>query len=732
MAGRRSGRSGGIDLGKSDNNINLDKNKEIDLGKNDSYGSPDLGKNDSGIDLEKKPEPLDLGNLGVDKEIADLGDGALNVGASLDLDLNPTELDITVDDEGGVSIGGGINLPGRALGINGGVSVDSDGNLNGGGIGVSIGGVGVDVGYSECEASITLSYTIGLVTVSVTYSHNICDDDEEEEEPPEEEPQNDEPPPAPPTVPMEEPPPGGEVTPGNGEWCLFEFTQTREMNEIFTNKNQFLPYWSSGNYNSTTQTAFGDRGIKTVLAERKIKLWLYSPVGSLKYWTRNIFPVWGNGIADNSSCNDLIPEVFQTTQDKFYYFFANGVALYDETYPNKRRNPVYDGYRAYGIGQLGIPSIYYGPKIDGISLNLYAGILNGYSYENYPRSNGTDPATNCPIGMRYYYRWVKDTVSTNNSCDSTPELPPVNQLPSNRSLTPPTMNQDCCEELKKLMIYQIKKIGLDKIPVDMPKSVIQEVPSQNLDDNPGNDKKPDEPEAERIETLIDFLLYKELMDDERWGQWELAIYDKDSDPITDGNQEKVYRLPNLAEAIFELSLKIIAMEKNMMIANQQLYSLMHQAGLAQVAGARSYYMSEAIADYLGVELKEKKGTAFCAYDPDAKDFIKQVLEPKKLPFKRVEWDGDPEKDGLKVKLLNLMQAADIVRSQNFFSFNKREGIKEQIMNLIKGGANVSKWIGEKMAQGKDMEELLKELKEQGYEINLNDGSDQAGPPSPNG
>ncbi|HSN66272.1 MAG TPA: hypothetical protein VLS94_06500, partial [Fusibacter sp.] len=118
MAGRRSGRSGGIDLGKSDNNINLDKNKEIDLGKNDSYGSPDLGKNDSGIDLEKKPEPLDLGNLGVDKEIADLGDGALNVGASLDLDLNPTELDITVDDEGGVSIGGGINLPGRALGIN--------------------------------------------------------------------------------------------------------------------------------------------------------------------------------------------------------------------------------------------------------------------------------------------------------------------------------------------------------------------------------------------------------------------------------------------------------------------------------------------------------------------------------------------------------------------------------------------------------------------------------------
>lgn len=125
----------------------------------------------------EEPNLGDFGSVGFGAEILEVGDNG-SIGVSVSVDVNPLNFDFNLNDDGSVTIGAGAQIPGRMLGVGGGVTVDADGNVIGGNASVSAGGVSVSIGVEECIATIGLGYSIGPVTTTVTYSHNICGDDE--------------------------------------------------------------------------------------------------------------------------------------------------------------------------------------------------------------------------------------------------------------------------------------------------------------------------------------------------------------------------------------------------------------------------------------------------------------------------------------------------------------------------------------------------------------------------
>ncbi|MEG4323677.1 MULTISPECIES: hypothetical protein, partial [unclassified Microcoleus] len=184
---------------------------------------------------------------------------------------------------------------------------------------------------------------------------------------------------------------------------------------------------------------------------------------------------------------------------------------------------------------------------------------------------------------------------------------------------PPRKKMDeCCRDSVKLLRQIHKRLGISKFPGQLPVTIIQEVTKKG--------EKPAEPAQEPIADFVDLLTWIFKRDDERWGQWEIAIDIKDTDITKEGEQGKTIRFPNLAESIAELEGQILSILTNVEALVALQVKTLAESGIGRQEAMKGYLASKAIIKYLAIKTVEKDFPHPLTYTPGAESIDKLIQE----------------------------------------------------------------------------------------------------------
>ncbi len=251
---------------------------------------------------------------------------------------------------------------------------------------------------------------------------------------------------------------------------------------------------------------------------------------------------------------------------------------------------------------------------------------------------------------------------------------------------PPLPPEKCCmkccpppdDSLLRLLMKKVDKlssiVGVDDYPVSLPTSLISKdegflgnlIPNRNMD----------VPSLTRL-----FAWYIERFD-EIMGQWEIPIEVKDSDPTKPGDQPVGFRLPNMAEAIAEMFGLMLQTSINTQIGINMQTRTMLEVGQNKQQGFKSYMLVLAIADHLGFDYKEVKHKIPMLFDITQTQLDK-LLQESEIEVSAVDYT---DKEDLKIVLLELRQAAAIIKAVHWRKFDLKsdvaKGVKDLIMGLV--------------------------------------------------
>lgn len=265
---------------------------------------------------------------------------------------------------------------------------------------------------------------------------------------------------------------------------------------------------------------------------------------------------------------------------------------------------------------------------------------------------------------------------------------------------PPPLNKKkkhmCCDDsLIKLLIQKVNKLskvsGIDDYPVVLPETLISttDILGRPIEKVP----------TENIETLPSLILWFIKRFDELMGQWEIPIDIEDADATQEGNQSKHIRLPNLAEAIAEMTGLLLQTTINSeSLINLSTRTLL-EAGMNKQQGFKNYYMLDALIDYFGFQTKESSQKLSLTFKPGESD-LEKMLRETEIEVRVTELD---DKTTYKSNMQDLLHAAAIIRAVHWRKFKNDGSVKEQFISLIKGYAETNKNLSgsEKDANDKD-------------------------------
>lgn len=271
---------------------------------------------------------------------------------------------------------------------------------------------------------------------------------------------------------------------------------------------------------------------------------------------------------------------------------------------------------------------------------------------------------------------------------------PINNPPPPIEDNPPPRHccMSCCpsqgeqdNSLLNLLIQKVDKlsniVGVNEYPVSLPSSLISKdegflgnlIPNNNVD----------------IPNLTTFFAWYIERFDEIMGQWEIPIEVKDTDPTKPGDQPVGFRLPNMAEAIAEMFGLMLQTSINSQISINMQTRTMLEVGQNKQQIFKSYMLVLAIADHLGFDYKEIKHKIPMLFDINQTQLDK-LLQESEIEVTAVDYT---DKEDLKTVLLELRQAAAIIRAVHWRKFDLKsdvaQGVKDLIMGLVKTSDEVN-------------------------------------------
>ena len=116
--------------------------------------------------------------------------------------------------------------------------------------------------------------------------------------------------------------------------------------------------------------------------------------------------------------------------------------------------------------------------------------------------------------------------------------------------------------------------------------------------------------------------------------------------MKDGRRVKRIKVPNLAEALSELSALALVNDQQSALGQEFLLRLLQESGSTKQTAIQTYYMADAIIDWLGFATKEKTEEVDFSWQPnfDDKDkdlTMRDLLTPSKVPV-IVLWENEKE------------------------------------------------------------------------------------------
>jgi hypothetical protein len=260
----------------------------------------------------------------------------------------------------------------------------------------------------------------------------------------------------------------------------------------------------------------------------------------------------------------------------------------------------------------------------------------------------------------------------------TPPPPPPPPFPNP---PPRKRNMDeCCRESTKFLRAIYKGLGIAKFPGKLPSTIIQEVPKEG--------EQPAEPPQEPVVDFVDLLMWQFRRDDERWGQWEIEINIKDADLTKEGNQGKSVKFPNLAESVAEIEGQMLSIQANVEALVALSIRNLSESGMARQEAIKGYLASMAIVKYMAFPFKEYDVEIPSTYTPGATSIDKLIVESI-IHTKGIDYENKETQRDL---ILDLLQAAAIIRAVHWRQVDPKKDVKNQILSQLKGSADLSERI----------------------------------------
>lgn len=217
----------------------------------------------------------------------------------------------------------------------------------------------------------------------------------------------------------------------------------------------------------------------------------------------------------------------------------------------------------------------------------------------------------------------------------------------------------------------LKIAGIEEFPVSVPSSLISKdegwlgnlIPNFNL-------------QVKNQVTLMGWFVERF---DEIMGQWEIPIEIKDSDPTKPGDQPSGIKLPNIAEAIAEMTGMLFQISVNSETLINMSARTLTEAGLTRQQAFKNYTYSQAIASHLAFEFREKSHKVPFLFNP-GKESLDEFLQEKEVDVSGIEY---VDKIDLKANLADLLQSAAIIRAVFWRRLNPSGDMAKQMFDLIK-------------------------------------------------
>jgi hypothetical protein len=191
-----------------------------------------------------------------------------------------------------------------------------------------------------------------------------------------------------------------------------------------------------------------------------------------------------------------------------------------------------------------------------------------------------------------------------------------------------------------------------------------------------------------IFTLVDLLQWQFERDDERWGQWQVQINVKDSDITQEGDQGKQVKFPNLAESIAEIEGQILSLTANVDALVAISTKNLVESGLGRQEAIKGYLASKAIIKYMAFKTTEIDVEIPACFTTEAKT-IAELVKESTIHFKGLDYT---EKETLRDILLDLLQAAAIIRAVHWQRIDTKKDTKTQLLELLKNSASLASLV----------------------------------------
>jgi len=621
----------------------------------------DLGKN-SGIDMGRKAQPsVTSGGIGITQEVTSIGGGTVSAG--IEVDLTPVDFGVKFGPEGSVAVSGGAEIPGGLLGVSGGIEVDlNTGEVIGGSVGAEVGGLGINLSNSK-KGGLGIEFTLQIPGTPIELSLGLGFPPNEEPTltpepyitppfspiepytpvlPPYTDPAN--PPPWEPAPPKPPAPP----TSGKNEICKMVVTLSNESH---------MRYWSS----------LGERQAGGGRTYRGFADCEYDDNGNLLGEVTNSINTyyWEN---DARTYNGVSPTPINQRYDSRPPLKPPPPANY---FPwNNKTYPYNTTERPYIRRQLAGFEVF---EYWGLQDSIYAALEElSYRRNAIPKTYESSSAA--------WWFWFSGSPAYQfysieaHWCGKKPKkLPPFPNPPPRKQ----NKMDACCQENLAFLRRIYTKLGLAKFPGSLPNTIIQEVVKEG--------EIPPEPPQVPIPDLVTYLNWIFERDDERWGQWEVQINVKDSDLTQEGDQTKLVRFPNLAESIAEIEGQMLSLTANVDALIAISTKNLAESGLTHQEAVKSYLASKAIIKYLAFPTSEIDVEIPITFTPGA-ETINSLIKESLLHVKGIDY---VDKETLRDILLDLLQAAAIIRAVHWERIDTTQNTKTQLLNRLKGIATLA-------------------------------------------
>ncbi len=555
----------------------------------------------------------------------------------MSVDVTPLGFEVSTDGQGTVSVAASAEIPGGLLGVSGGVTIDTNtGEITGGSIGGEVAGIGLEISKSENGFGLEVSFQIPGTPISVSLGFGSPDKQDEEKTP---------------TPGIEDAKNGFEPeNPDN--WPALD--QECNYGVFFL----FVPY--------------------TILFEECIGFINYGSGSGFDFKRSSrgrLSKANWNGLRWDTNYRRWLPKLIEEEEEgRINLVISNASVRYTQG------DKIIKGYDHNVDGVEVGGSLLFLPEAFGSPIYLTGG--GPYQRSIGQIANAVANPINYP-NHKIIFQLIEfcpnsnsDTLPIAPSLLSTPPTPPT---PTPFPNPPPRKEEvdTCCQENLKMLRAIYKGLGIAKFPGKLPATIIQEVAKKG--------QEPAEPAQVPIADFVDLLDWQFRRDDERWGQWEIQIDVKDTDLTKEGDQGKSIKFPNLAESIAELEGQMLSVMANVDALIAITTKSLVESGMARQEAIKSYLAAKAIIKYMAFKSTEIDVPVPMTFTAGA-ETISALIEESEGHIKGTDY---VEKETLRDILLDLLQAAAVIRAVHWQKIDSKTDTKSQLLSLLKGTVDLA-------------------------------------------